>query len=339
MTRDENATATRTAGSIPLAMCHIRDGDVITLPGETEQRTVDSAWWIMRETSHGFRFADGEQRTYKRDGAPDVTLHERPGFGPFDAVYQIGDRVSVYFSGGEDVGEVTDVIRFGDDVVYEVHTVLGGAGAAVGPENMRREITPEVGQQWVTPANGRTFTVAGFDSDFWPGRLVVQGERLGHRVALGGPKWALIVSGPHAASPSVRRCDVGGEQLDGAWWLLRSVARGWEADHGAACATHAGQHEPDPGTVFQPRPTGYGAAVEAQMERAGLRVDLVELLSDEAPAVDMPTAPTAAALADTIAANQPPQPSEPRMYGARDMVWAPPGAFQSGWADLIIAAT
>jgi hypothetical protein len=132
-----------------------------------------------------------------------------------------------------------------------------------------------------------------------------------------------IVSGPHAASPSVRRCDVGGEQLDGPWWLLRSVGRGWEADRGASCATHASQPEAAPSVAVQPRPTGYGAAVEAMTEQ---RIEAAP------PAVDMPPAPTADALAQAIAAHQPPPKPEPRMYRA-----APPvEPFVSGWVGSVL---
>jgi hypothetical protein len=244
---------------IPVAMCHVRGGDVITLPGETTQRTVETSWWMDQERSHGLRFTDGEERTFKSVGAPDVTLHERPGFGPLDAVYEVGDRVTSYFNRQVDVGVVTDVFRYGDEVGYEVHRLIGGAGACVGPENMRREITPEVGQQWVMPANGHTLTVTGFADD-WRGRLVVQGQRPGQRVAICGPQWALIVSGPHAATPTVRRCDVGGEQLDGPWWMLRSVGRGWKADHGAACAQHAGQPTPPAAPTVTPQPVVSGWA-------------------------------------------------------------------------------
>jgi hypothetical protein len=67
--------------------------------------------------------------------------------------------------------------------------------------------------------------------------------------------------------PTVRYCDVGGEQLDrnAGWWLVVDVGRGWVAARGAACGRHAGQ-APVAYTLAS-RPTDrYGAAVEAQME-------------------------------------------------------------------------
>lgn len=82
-----------------------------------------------------------------------------------------------------------------------------------------------------------------------------------------------VISGPHAPVGSVRVCDVGGEQLDGPWFLVSAgTANDWTADRGASCATHCGQPEPAAGATLTPgpragAPTGYAAAVEAAAER------------------------------------------------------------------------
>jgi hypothetical protein len=84
----------------------------------------------------------------------------------------------------------------------------------------------------------------------------------------------LIAEGPYPPMPTVRYCDVGGEQLerDAGWWLVADVGRGWVADRGAACGRHIGQTP-----VVYPlarRPADrYGAAVQAQaqMEAAPTR--------------------------------------------------------------------
>jgi hypothetical protein len=56
---------------------------------------------------------------------------------------------------------------------------------------------------------------------------------------------AVTVSGPFAASPSVRYCDLGGHRLpDGErWWLVRDLNRGWANGKGAACAVHVAEAE------------------------------------------------------------------------------------------------
>lgn len=171
---------------------------------------------------------------------PSIEAHSRAAFGPADATYVVGDFVSVWFSQRESQGLVTAVHPCPDGTIYEVHTLPGGPGACVGAESMRREIKPEIGQRWVANT-GHTLNVRRFDTDTAPAGLVAVGDRPGQRVILSSPHWALIVSGPHRPTSTVRHCDIGGEPLDGSWWLLRAVGRGWENEHGAACARHAGQ--------------------------------------------------------------------------------------------------
>jgi len=176
--------------------------------------------------------------TSTTEAAP-ATDGSRPEFGPRDATYAVDDLVTVWFCGRESQGVVTAAHHHDGESVYEVHTVPGGAGTCVGPGDMRREITPQIGQRWVA-VTGHVLIVRSFDTDTAPAGLIAVGDRPGERIVLASPHWALTVSGPHRPSPTVRRCDVGGEPLDGSWWLLRAVGRGWENQYGAVCARHAG---------------------------------------------------------------------------------------------------
>ncbi|MFI6129471.1 hypothetical protein [Micromonospora sp. NPDC051141] len=75
-----------------------------------------------------------------------------------------------------------------------------------------------------------------------------------------------VVSGPHEPSPTVRHCDVGGEALpgDARWWLVTAPDRGWEAHHGASCATHIGKADAAPAeNPTQRSPHGHPAAEQA----------------------------------------------------------------------------
>jgi hypothetical protein len=55
----------------------------------------------------------------------------------------------------------------------------------------------------------------------------------------------VAVSGPFAASPTVRHCDLSGHPLrDGElWWLVRDFSRGWVNGKGAGCALHIAEVE------------------------------------------------------------------------------------------------
>jgi len=104
------------------------------------------------------------------------------------------------------------------------------------------------------------------------GRRQIAAELAAYEAATAGKPGGTgraVISGPHAPIGSVRVCDVGGEHLDGPWFLV-SAGPGdrWTADRGAACATHCGHAEPAAGTALASAPTGYAAAVEAAAERA-----------------------------------------------------------------------
>jgi hypothetical protein len=63
----------------------------------------------------------------------------------------------------------------------------------------------------------------------------------------------VAVSGPFAASPTVRRCDLGGHRLrdDELWWLVRDSSRGWANGKGAACATHVAEATAGDGQLYK----------------------------------------------------------------------------------------
>jgi hypothetical protein len=64
-----------------------------------------------------------------------------------------------------------------------------------------------------------------------------------------------VISGPHTPRGSARTCDVGGEQLDGPWYLISAGPAGDRtADRGASCAEHCGRPAPDAAATLTPGP-------------------------------------------------------------------------------------
>jgi len=63
----------------------------------------------------------------------------------------------------------------------------------------------------------------------------------------------VTVSGPFAASPTVRHCDLGGHRLrdDELWWLVRDFSRGWANGKGAACALHVAEATLGDGQLYK----------------------------------------------------------------------------------------
>ncbi len=193
----------------PLYMSHVREGDRISgFPGVDGQVTVTAAWWHSDTLTHRFRLAEtGDQvHTIDRNGAPDVVLHERPGFGPFDATYQVGDRVQYRFTDRTRGGVVTEVTHYpdmGDDPTKVVYTIFGGAGIAqgwCGTADLARVDTPKpaVGQVWKRTNTGDTVTVVELE-DEWG---VIVRTREAKSVNLMWPGWELVTDAPEPAAPT-----------------------------------------------------------------------------------------------------------------------------------------
>lgn len=145
---------------------NIRQGDVISLPQPPETYSDNSpntyqpgehlkitrSWWNRQTSRHVIQLD-----SYHRDAivafdrSSDIaTLHERPGFGPFDAVYQVGQKVYVHWMSETLTGIVVHEIHLDNESVYTVRTQRGTL-AYVGPENTRADHSPlpAEGQQWV----------------------------------------------------------------------------------------------------------------------------------------------------------------------------------------------
>lgn len=144
----------------------IQQGDIVTLPQPPETYSdnpagtyqpgehlrVTRAWWHPKTSRHMIQLdSDHRDAIVAFDRSNDtVTLHERPGFGPFDAEYQAGQKVYAHWMSETLTGIVIDAIHLDDDSVYTVRTSRGTL-AYVGPENMRADHSPlpAEGQQWV----------------------------------------------------------------------------------------------------------------------------------------------------------------------------------------------
>lgn len=90
----------------------------------------------------------------------------------------------------------------------------------------------------------------------------------------------VAISGPFAASPTVRRCDIGGHPLRPGeqWWLVTDISRDWAAGKGTACATHVAAakaassdgHLYRVGGLFDPDRTSWPDSPHLWMDEDGL---------------------------------------------------------------------
>lgn len=215
---------TGTAPTIALHMSGVDTGDRISdFPGVDGEVTVTEAWWHSKTLTHRFTLAETGEQVHRidRDGAPSVVLHERPGFGPFDAVYQVGDRVKFRFGHdryADGYGVVTEAIqRDGETVGYEIFSGVGFASAACGPENMAPHDTPKtaVGQVWKSARTGRTVTVDALE-DEWG---YVARTREAASIVLMHPDWTL----EHDTEPGAELPAGNTDEVHVSAWTLDTV--------------------------------------------------------------------------------------------------------------------
>lgn len=189
-------TETELTAQIPLS--HVRAGDVILMPGEDTRWTIEKAWWVSGTESHALTITGLGTRHFKTSDAPDVTLYERPGFGPFDAVYKVGDRVWHWCNAdkSERLGVVVEVHEYPGEhpPVYEMYNVPGGYGAVTCAWDMRRETTPApaVGQTWHS-TSGHTLTVREVEHGGLVGRGLISKPGTETRPFRGG----FLLAAPH----------------------------------------------------------------------------------------------------------------------------------------------
>lgn len=155
---------TNTPATITISINRVEEGDIISLPKPPEaysdnrpgtyqpgeQIRVVRTWWHTGTQRHMIQIGEEHSRAILAfSSTTDVTLHQRPGFGPFDATYQVGSKVLVRWMGFNSPGLIVEALHDGGDSAYTVRTHRGLA--YVGPENMAIDHSPlpAEGQQWV----------------------------------------------------------------------------------------------------------------------------------------------------------------------------------------------
>ncbi len=190
--------------SHPLRISRVRGGDTISdLPGHDGVVAVTEAWWNPSDATHQFRLAHtGDHiHTFPRNADTYVTLHSRPLFGPFDEVYEAGERVGYYCGASPEpkFGVVFSVeVCDGSIPDGTVYTISDGSRpvAHVGPEDLCRNTSPipEPGQVWTTTL-GESITVDRL-ADPWGIR--VEAVERGHSVNMSF-RWRLTSPTPEPA--------------------------------------------------------------------------------------------------------------------------------------------
>lgn len=187
-----------------ILVSQIDAGDTVILPGDLTPRVVTHTrfnqekrrWVIQVEAIR--RFSDkpvaDDVYTYPTGQNIQVELIKRPGYGPFDHDYQIGE--AVYYRFGPRDNQFGVVFRVGRDddsgeLVYEIRSATTTGYA--GPESMRPADQPAyaVGQRWRSSTSGKAGTITKIEPDSPICVMQMDDGRI-IRVVLSAPFWEVI---------------------------------------------------------------------------------------------------------------------------------------------------
>jgi hypothetical protein len=200
--------STTAPSQIELFFSEIDPGDTILLPGDPTPRRVTGTWFVGTARNWAIQVeegANGRDEIYLFSSADErkATLVERPGYGPFNRRYEVGDKV--YYRFGQRDNQFGVVIAYDEDPLnpdhraYEIRSATTTGYA--GPESMRHVDQPAyaVGQRWRCATNGRHGTVIGLEDEI--GLLVtLRIEETGFigTYVLSSPFWQLDEDAPKA---------------------------------------------------------------------------------------------------------------------------------------------
>lgn len=198
-----------TSTGITVYLSNLGEGDIITLPDSNHRVTVERAWFNHKTNEWQVQAIDGDNHITMITRFPGgtchtVTLHERPGYGPFTEVYEIGDRVICRWGFRDNLFGVVEEVTIDEDdpsVLGRCYTIkTANSHAWATAESMRREGNPRVrvGQVWrVTPDDRPVRTARVMSVDTLGLQAVLRFEDTGFTATyvMRSPWWTQI-SGP-----------------------------------------------------------------------------------------------------------------------------------------------
>jgi hypothetical protein len=217
-------------------------------------------WRALPETDNGLArlIAAKEAELVAARNAMEANFN-RP-VGGSSRTKQFGRRVDAQLRRGGQLGR--EVQRLQSEIRGLCRRATAPAPAPLDLSRLpyAKAIRTATGWYRVLKVNAKSVVVEvppGWDNRFPLSRILEIRERddapapAGESVGFDGS----VISGPYAPRGSVRVCDVGGEQLDGPWYLISAGPAGDRtADRGASCAEHCGQPAPDAAAMLTPGP-------------------------------------------------------------------------------------
>lgn len=196
-----------TTNTVEINVSHLDGGDTAILPGETTPRKILGVWFVTEARNWSVQVeegATGRDQIYTFNASDDrkATLIERPKYGPFDRMYEVGDMVHYRFGSRDNqVGVVVgyDVNPFNPtDRAYEIRSAASTGYADSTTMRICDQPKYAIGQRWHSVTNDRYATIRKIDDD---GLIcTIQFEDTGtiSRFVLSSPFWTIADDAPDA---------------------------------------------------------------------------------------------------------------------------------------------
>ena len=197
-------TTTQKRGTRKIQPFDVDPGDRIVLPGDAEPSTAVHVWyrgdqgrWAIQVEGDA---VPDDARSFSVIVPPEITLIERPGYGPFDHEYTIGDSVFYRWAQHDNLfGVVLSVTIDPDDTdcrVYEIQSANGIGYAAQASMRPAEQPRYAVGQRWrcdgKCASSGRTGTIVEVDEAGLICTLRMDDTGSVGRYVLTSPAWKLV---------------------------------------------------------------------------------------------------------------------------------------------------
>lgn len=183
----------------------IDPGDTVVLPGDPAPRLVVRTWFVTATRDWAVQVEEGingrdDIYTFHASDDREAILLDRPGYGPFDRVYEVGDLV--YYRFGQRDNQFGVVVGY--DVnpfnptnrVYEIRSATTTGYAA--SESMRYVDQPAyaVGQRWHCVTNDRYGTILEVDEIGLICEVRLEDTGTVARFVLAAPFWEMVSDTP-----------------------------------------------------------------------------------------------------------------------------------------------
>lgn len=193
--------------TVDVFVSHLDSGDTAVLPGESTPRHIIGVWFITKTRNWAVQVEEGAKsrdQIYLFHASDDrkATLIERPGYGPFDRMYEVGDLVCYRY--GDRDNQFGVIVGHDDNPfnptnrAYEIRSATITAYADSTTMRIVEQPKFAAGQRWHCVASNRYATILKVDDDGLICTIQFDDTGTIGRFVLAAPFWMIADDAPGA---------------------------------------------------------------------------------------------------------------------------------------------